>query len=118
MKKESKKNAVAGQNKVISKKIQDSDLQSKFIPWFIRNLEIENKQNRTFRKGARLRNSTYKGHDYSHYMGINGASIYWEDDDVLEKILYGDDTEFVISATNRSRKIKGVRRRKKKQNKL
>ena len=65
------------------------------------------------RKSSRMRSSTFKGQEYSQFMGINGDSIYCEDDKDLEKLLFCDETEYLMSVMNESHKTQGVRRKKK-----
>lgn len=81
------------------------------IPKNIKSSKIREEE--PVRKSSRMRSSTFKGQEYSQFMGIHGESIYCEDDKDLEKLLFCDETEYLLSAMNEPPKSQGVRRKKK-----
>lgn len=65
------------------------------------------------RKSTRSRQPTFKSQEYATLMQTAGNSIYCEDDRDIEKILYTDETEFLLSVMNDQPKASGIKRKKK-----
>jgi hypothetical protein len=77
--------------------------------------KVHLKEEIPMRKSSRARHSTAVNGNFCNYTGMASESIYYENDKDFDRMLFTDDSEFLMSMVNDKRGAKRKRKAKQKE---